>query len=150
MDEEPRRPRIEGQLRTTATARPAPQPEAVKPRVSTLVTAQAAPYEGDTVQVRITARGHGQVSTGEQMGFERYGAGEVIDCPEESAFGLWKKNYVDPVDLTLADKWFQREQREKALGDRIDQAQRDMLETHDSRGLDRYAGEATRLGLRAP
>jgi hypothetical protein len=74
---------------------------------------RAAPsYQGETVRVRITSWGHGQVSTGGDHGFERWAAGAEVDMPEQGARSLYNKRWIEPVDRALADKWVKQNQQE--------------------------------------
>lgn len=74
---------------------------------------RAAPsYQGETVRVRITSWGHGQVSTGGDHGFERWAAGAEVDMPEQGARSLYNKRWIEPLDPKLAAKWIAQNKQE--------------------------------------
>lgn len=70
------------------------------------------PYRGEEVEVRVTAWGDGQISTGGEDGFERWGEGAVIQMPEYSARANFNKRWVEPVDQAFAKKWIELNRRE--------------------------------------
>ena len=85
-----------------------------QPVVSSMKGRAIAAYEGADVEVRVTAWGHGQLSTGGEHGFERYAAGAIIVIPEQRARSLFNKRWVEPTDPAFTDRWVAMNRQEIA------------------------------------
>lgn len=100
-----------------------------QPTVSKLRGRAAAPtYEGELVEVRVTAFGHNHISTGGEFGFERYARGAILQIPEINARSLFEKKYVEPTDYAFSDKWQMDKAREDVLGMRAKAREEHVLE----------------------
>lgn len=85
-----------------------------QPVVSSLKGRAVAAYEGAPVEVRVTAWGHGQLSTGGEQGFERYAKDAIITIPEQRARQLFNKRWIEPTDPAFVDRWVQMNRQEIA------------------------------------
>lgn len=112
-----------------AQMRGKPQMQA-RPRVNTRIK-PVIESDPNKVQMRVTVFGHGQISTGEDFGFERRGAGEEFECGEAGGFDLFCKKWAEPLDFELATQWADRQQRETLLGDRGGARYRKAMEEGD-------------------
>jgi hypothetical protein len=112
---------------------PAPTPTSEgQPVVSTLRIRQVDPQETEQVLMRVTAKGHGQISTGGEYGFERYAMFAEFICPASSARALYNRGWAEPVGsveevrkLTL--QWLQTDKKEEAANIRSLKARDDIL-----------------------
>ena len=82
--------------------------------------------------MRVTAKGHGQISTGGEYGFERYAMFAEFICPASSARTLYNRGWAEPVGsveevrkLTL--QWLQTDKKEEAANMRSLKARDDLL-----------------------
>lgn len=75
---------------------------------------------GPPIRMRVTAKGHGQISAGSDLGFDRYARFVEFVAPERSARDLFNKGYAEPLDEP--DATILRWQREDALEARRDAA----------------------------
>lgn len=89
----------------------------VRPRTSDRIKPKIE-EDPNRVQMRVTVFGHGKISTGEDFGFERRGAGEEFECGETGGYELFCKTWAEPLDMELATKWGDRKVREEIMGDR--------------------------------
>lgn len=117
------------------------------PRVSSRASAQfVQPDEGPLVEVRVTYKGHGQISTGEDFGFERYGRNARFSLPEMAARSLYEKGWAEPQDERYVDKWEQMARRERAINAKAKREFEDVLQNGVSSGHD-YNSHASFGGL---
>lgn len=69
--------------------------------------------EGPKMRMRVTAKGHGQISAGSDYGFDRYARFTEFTATEESARSLFNKGWAEPLDD--ADDTIMRWERANAL-----------------------------------
>jgi hypothetical protein len=74
-----------------------PQPAGQK-IVSSRTRIGVTPPEGDSVRMRVTAKGDGQISAGSDYGFDRYAMFAEFVAPERSARSLYNKGWAEPLD----------------------------------------------------
>lgn len=98
-----------------------------QPVVSTLKTKPVIAYEGEPVQMRVTFKGHGQISTGGEFGFERYARNARIVAAEMNARSLYEKGFAEPLDESYVDRWAEMTRREQIAGARAKAAFEDAL-----------------------
>lgn len=92
-----------------------------QPVVSGRVTIAPIPEDNDKMKVIVAPRGHGKISNGHDLGFERYAAGAVVEVSVSAALNLYDRQYVVPQDSAdLA--------RIEALRRKIDRADRAELQ----------------------
>jgi hypothetical protein len=108
-----------------------PETPTKQPTISTLKTRPPVAMEGELVLMRVTAKGHGEISTGEEYGFERYAMFAEFICPASSARTLYNRGWAEPVgsveevrSLTL--RWLQMD-KDSAKADAKSKAARDHL-----------------------
>lgn len=118
-----------------------------QPVVSSLKTRPAQVYEGEPVQMRVTFRGHGQISTGGEFGFERYARNAIITAAEKNARSLYEKNFAEPLDESYVDRWAEMARREQIAGAAAKAAFEDALTgraSGDYSSHDSFGGAAPR------
>jgi len=120
--------------KTRDAAPEAPTSPTGQPTISTLRLRQVDPLETEHVLMRVTAKGHGQISTGEEFGFERYAMFAEFVCPASTARMHYNRGWAEPVGsveevraMTL--KWLARD-NEAAKADARSKAQRDRILEH--------------------
>ena len=89
-----------------------------QPTVSSRKGQPEAIDEGGPVEMKVTFKGHGQISTGGDFGFERYARGAITVCAERNARQLFDKGWAEPVDASYADRWERMTVKETAEGAR--------------------------------
>lgn len=119
-----------------------------QPVVSTLKTRAVVANEGEPVEMRVTYKGHGQISTGGEFGFERYGRNAIITVGEFSARSLYEKGWAEPADERYVDRWETAKRRETIAEAAAYRRFQDVLEHGVGAGQD-YNSHAT-FGGQAP
>jgi len=88
---------------------------------------QAFSDDGEPIEVRVTYKGHGQISSGEDFGFERFGRNAKLMMPERSARANYEKGWIEPTDERFVDKWEREAARERIAGARAKREFEDVL-----------------------
>lgn len=108
--------RAEAELRDAEAAKASAG--GAQPTVSSRKGAPEVIDEGQMVQMKVTFKGHGQISTGGDFGFERYARGAITTCAERNARDLYNKGWAEPIDESFADRWEKMAEREAVEGAR--------------------------------
>lgn len=111
-----------------AAAQATPADDEAGPMINTLQGRAEQLDEGPDVDMIVTFKGHGQISTGGVFGFERRPRKSRFKCPEKGARDLFNKGWAEPVDERYADRWNQMNAREQAASARRATRERHVLE----------------------
>lgn len=114
---------------TAEKAEPAPAPALLNTRTTRNVVGD----EGPIIRMRVTVKGHGEISEGGDFGFNRYPMGAEFECSEATARSLSAKGYAEPVGdqrevMKIVEAWTRRAREEARQEERRKRVFDNMIE----------------------
>jgi len=108
--------------------------KAKQPRISGRPAAAKPVFAGDRVRMRVTAQGHGQISTGEDWGFERYAMFAEFFAQDLYARQLYNRGWAEPASDDVEEaraivmRWMQENRQDRINDAKSKRARDDLLE----------------------